>query len=39
MLGSYPVRPEHVAALEEATGQPIDASRWDYFLDADAVTD
>ena len=36
MLDSYPVLPEHVPALEEATGRALDLSRFDYFVDADA---
>ena len=39
MLDSYPVKPEHVAALEKATGQSLDLGRCDYFLDADSGTD
>ena len=37
MYDSYPVRPEHVRALERATGHAPDLERFDYFVDADAV--
>jgi hypothetical protein len=38
MFDSWPVRPEHVEALQHATGQVLDLDRFDYVVDADAVS-
>jgi hypothetical protein len=34
---SYPVRQDHVLALERATGIVLDFDRFEYFVEADAV--